>query len=324
MKRREFLGWALGYLAAVSWGKLLGREFKPRVPVTLLDCPDYSTDIHRDIAKVMAADGMDLKNRRVLLKPNFVEFHAGRPINTHFTLIHQVASACFLLGAARVAVGEAAGHRRDPWYSVHHPSLRSALDPKVACIDMNHGPVVKTPNRGRYTRLADFHVGAALMEADVVIGLPKLKTHHWVGVTLSLKNMFGALPGIFYGWPKNVLHIQGIEASILDIALSVPLHYVIVDAVIGMEGDGPILGTAKPVGTVIMGKHPLAVDAVGSRIMGYDPRKIPYLIEAGRHFPGLEEREIEYRGEHPRRYAQSFECLPEFSHLKGGPFWKET
>jgi uncharacterized protein (DUF362 family) len=321
MKRREFLGWALSYLAAASYGKFLGRPFRHKQPVTLLDCPDYQKDIHRDLATVMAADGLQLKGRSVLLKPNFVEFHTGRPINTHFSLIRNVAEACYSLGAEHVSVGEAAGHRRDPWYSVHHPSLRQALEKKTTCIDMNHGPVVRTPNRGTYTKLKEFYTGAAVMQADVVIGLPKLKTHHWVGVTLALKNMFGTLPGIFYGWPKNVLHIQGIEASILDIAQSIPLHYAIIDAITGMEGDGPILGTACQVGTVIMGANPLAVDAVGARVMGFDPGKVPYLKEAGRLFPGLEDWEIEYRGEHPRRYARKFACLPQFAHLQGGPFW---
>ena len=52
------------------------------------------------------------------------------------------------------------------------------------------------------------------------ISLPKLKTHHWAGATLSLKNLFGTLPGICYGWPKNELHWRGIANSIVDIALT--------------------------------------------------------------------------------------------------------
>jgi uncharacterized protein (DUF362 family) len=52
--------------------------------------------------------------------------------------------------------------------------------------------------------------------------MPKVKIHHWAGVTLSLKNMFGTIPGSVYGWPKNVLHWKGIDRSILDINSTSP------------------------------------------------------------------------------------------------------
>jgi uncharacterized protein (DUF362 family) len=52
--------------------------------------------------------------------------------------------------------------------------------------------------------------------------MPKVKTHHWAGVTLGLKNMFGTIPGSVYGWPKNVLHWKGIDRSILDINCTIP------------------------------------------------------------------------------------------------------
>ena len=47
--------------------------------------------------------------------------------------------------------------------------------------------------------------------------MPKMKTHHWVGATLSMKNLFGVVPGGIYGWPKNVLHWSGLEESIADL-----------------------------------------------------------------------------------------------------------
>ena len=65
--------------------------------------------------------------------------------------------------------------------------------------------------------------------------MPKMKTHHWAGVTLSLKNCFGCLPGRVYGWPKNALHWQGIDGSILDIAGVVRPAYAIVDGIVAME-----------------------------------------------------------------------------------------
>src|SRR5204862_7899949 len=114
--------------------------------------------------------------------------------------------------------------------------------------------------------------------ADVVISLQKLKTHHWAGATLSLKNLFGTLPGICYGWPKNELHWRGIDNSIVDIALTRTPDLAIVDGIIGMEGDGPLNGVPKALGALIMGCDPLAVDATCCRLMRLTAERIAYLV----------------------------------------------
>jgi uncharacterized protein (DUF362 family) len=90
------------------------------------------------------------------------------------------------------------------------------------------------------------------------------------------------------------------------------VHYAIVDGVIGMEGDGPIMGTAKQVGAVIMGKNLHAVDCTAARVMGFNPQKIVYLQMANSHFRGLREEDISHRGEDPRRLMTQFKCLPQF------------
>ena len=121
---------------------------------------------------------------------------------------------------------------------------------------------------------------ATLRRADLIVSLPKLKTHHWVGVTLSLKNFFGVMPGIVYGWPKNVLHHAGIGRSILDITAAVRPHLAIVDGIVGMEGDGPIMGTPRRPGVLVMGTNLPAVDATCARLMQIDPWRVGYLAAA--------------------------------------------
>ena len=61
----------------------------------------------------------------------------------------------------------------------------------------------------------------------------------WSGVTLSMKNIFGVVPGARYGGPKNILHWKGIQESILDLCATVPVHFVIADGIVAMEGNGP-------------------------------------------------------------------------------------
>jgi uncharacterized protein (DUF362 family) len=323
MKRREFLRGAavLANAAALGGLALGGRQSPAPCPVTLLPMPDYGRDLGKEIAAVMTSDGLVLRGKRVLLKPNFVETHPERPINTNPAVIASVANACLRLGAAEVVVGEASGHRRDPWFSVLSPALRSILDKRVKCLDLNHGDAVATLNKGDRTGLPAFYLARPVAEADVLISLPKMKTHHYAGVTLSLKNLFGTLPGIYYGWPKNPLHFRGIENSILDLAQTVKVHYSVIDGVVGMEGDGPIMGKAKPVGTLVLSPFPLAADATAARIMGFDPRKILYLVQAGRFLPGLRAEDVALRGENPKRFATRFDCLDDFKRTRGGPFF---
>ena len=321
MNRRIFFKWLLAGAGTVGAGHILGRYFLTVCPVTILGVPDYQRDFSRDLAKIMKDDGLILKGKTVLLKPNFVEVHQNRPINTDVRFIANVAEACFLMGAREVAVGEAAGHRRDPWFSVHHPSLKAILDKRVKCLDLNHSETVEVPNKGLFTMLRSFFIPRPISEADVFINLPKMKTHHWVGVTLSLKNLFGTVPGIVYGWPKNVLHFQGVENSILDLACTIRQDYSIIDGIIGMEGDGPILGTPKPVGAVIMGKYPLAVDTTAARIMGFNPLKTPYLSSAGLLFPGLNEESIRQQGETTGKFASPFACLASLRNFQEPDLW---
>jgi uncharacterized protein (DUF362 family) len=143
--------------------------------------------------------------------------------------------------------------------------------------------------------------------------MPKMKTHHWGGVTLSMKNMFGVMPGFYYGWPKNVLHWQGIDQSILDINVTLQAtgqsHLAIIDGIVGMEGDGPIMGTPKHADVVVMGRNFAAVDATSARVMGVNPHKVPYLAAAERWLGPVAEPHIAQRGEPIAAVRTDFQLL---------------
>ncbi len=104
-----------------------------------------------------------------------------------------------------------------------------------------------------------------------------MKTHHWAGATLSMKNFFGLVPGSVYGWPKNQLHQIGIDRSIAELQRVFPRSFAIVDGIVGMEGNGPIQGSPKQSGVLVMGGDLVAVDATCCRIMGIDPARLEYL-----------------------------------------------
>jgi uncharacterized protein (DUF362 family) len=316
---------ALGVATAVGL-KLRGSEprlwdpgaFPPpdEANVAILRASSYDGDLAGVVLDGLRAIGADVAGARVLLKPNLVEYDRGSAINTDPRLIHAAVTAFRSMGAASVAVGEAPGHRRDTRYIVESSGLAATLqDAKTAFVDLNISAAAPVPLRSRYTTMGTLWLPTAVTEADVVVSMPKMKTHHWAGITLSLKNCFGCLPGRVYGWPKNALHWQGIERSILDIAGSVRPSLAIVDGIVGMEGNGPIDGTPKDVGLVIVGDDPVAVDATTSHIMGFDPDHITYLKEAGRFLGVSDLSRVHVRGEDPDAVVTPFAPAPGFDGL---------
>ncbi|HEV3138630.1 MAG TPA: DUF362 domain-containing protein, partial [Pirellulales bacterium] len=115
--------------------------------------------------------------------------------------------------------------------------------------------------------------------------------------------------GIKYGWPKNVLHFAGIPESIYDINASLPKTVAIVDGIVAMEGDGPIMGSAKPMGLLVIGTNSTAVDATLGRIMGFDPARVSYLKFAANRLGPVSEHCVEQRGESWQSVASPFKIL---------------
>ena len=240
-----------------------------------------------------------VRNKSVLLKPNLVEPTVEAPhVNTHPAVVRAVAEVFRRWDAREVFVAEGQGHIRDGWLVLEQSGLEPVLrEAALEFVDLNHDDVYAAANPLGMTSLKELYLPRTLRRADLIVSLPKMKTHHWTGVTLSMKNLFGVMPGICYGWPKNVLHHCGIDNSILDITATVRPHLAIVDGIIGMEGDGPIMGTPRRANLLVMGTNLPAVDATAARLMGFVPQHLPFLqVSSGRLGP-IFERHIEQRGE---------------------------
>jgi uncharacterized protein (DUF362 family) len=298
-----------------------GRLRQPPLPSAVHIAPQ--ADYQADLAGVLGRQyesfraRVPLAGKRVILKPNLVEYHRDKVINTHPNVVAAAIELCRREGASAVIVAEGPGYWRNVEFLVSASGLGDVLRHyQVPFVDLNHDEPVQTPNLGRLTGLEYLFLSRTVATADVLISLPKLKTHHWAGATLSLKNLFGTLPGNCYGWPKNELHWRGIDNSIADIALTRRPDLAIVDGIVGMEGDGPLNGTAKPLGAIIMGNDPLAVDATCCRLMHLDPEKMASLVLGYQKKLGhLREAEIEQRGERIADLAQPFETVPHFQEL---------
>jgi uncharacterized protein (DUF362 family) len=263
-------------------------------------------------------DHVPLAGKRIVLKPNLVEYHRDRVINTHPSVVAAAIELCQREKAAEITVAEGPGHCRNVEHLVRASGLGDVLRHyRVRFVDLNHDEPAKTLNLGRLTGLDYLYLAKTVVAADVLISMPKLKTHHWAGATLSLKNLFGTLPGICYGWPKNELHWRGIDNSIVDIAMTRTPDLAIVDGIIGMEGDGPLNGTPLAVGALIMGCDPLAVDATCCRIMQLRPERIAYLMLGHRRKLGLfGESQIRQVGETISSVTKPFATLPHLDALR--------
>jgi uncharacterized protein (DUF362 family) len=308
---------AVGIEAA---GKL--RQVQGPSKVHIASVSDYNADLADILQRQYEPfrERVPLAGKRVVLKPNIVEYHRDKVINTHPHVVAAAIELCRREQAAEIIVAEGPGHCRNVEHLVTASGLGDVLrHHRVSFVDLNHDEPVKRINLGRLTKLDYLFMAETVTTADVLISLPKLKTHHWAGATLSLKNMFGTLPGICYGWPKNELHWRGLENSIVDIALTRPPDLAIVDGIVGMEGDGPLNGTPKPLGALIMGTDLLAVDASCCRLMKLNPERVGYLVLGYHKKLGLlHEREIEQIGERIEGLARPFETLPQFHPLYMG------
>jgi uncharacterized protein (DUF362 family) len=294
-----------------------------RSAVVIAEAPSYRVNLEGIIGAGLAELGIelgDVRGKTVLLKPNLVEPCADAPqVNTHPQVVRAAAEVFRGLGAARVVVAEGPGHCRDAQLVLDQSGLGDVLaKARLEFVDLNYDDLVMVPNRFGRTALRRLALPATLKQADWIVSMPKMKTHHWAGVTLSMKNLFGLLPGVYYGWPKNVLHHAGIPQSILDINAAVRPHLAIVDGIVGMEGDGPIMGTPKELGALVMGTNLTAVDATCARLMKIDPARVAYLAEAAGRLGPIAEAHIEQRGESIASLAQSFEVLdhPAFTALR--------
>jgi uncharacterized protein (DUF362 family) len=295
------------------------RDLGPQTQVHIAPAGNYNDDLADVVRRQYDhfRERVPLKGKRVVLKPNLVEYHRDKVINTHPHVVAAVIELCRREDAAEVIVAEGPGHWRNVEYLVAASGLGDVLRHyKVPFIDLNHDEPVKRPNRGRLTKLDYLYLSRTIATADVVISLPKLKTHHWAVATLSLKNLFGTLPGICYGWPKNELHWRGIDNSIVDIACTRTPDLAIVDGIIGMEGDGPLNGTAKPMSVLLMGSDLIAVDATCCRLMQLDPEKVGYLVMGHHKKLGLlGAAQIEQLGETIEGRAKPFETVAHFKSL---------
>lgn len=260
----------------------------------------------------------------VLIKPNLVNTYDGESGNvTHFSLIEPLVEVCHRAGASKIFVGEGSGDI-DTSATFTTSGMKKVVDRlrsdgiPVEFVDLNYDKNPKTNefdtvNLGKDALIPNrtYRVAHTVLISDVIISVPKLKTHTVAGITVALKNVMGIAAGGYYGFPKrredalphgnpnNPLSNDVIWRVILDLHRIALGRYpgspkerkylAVVDGVVAGAydtalnlGDSYWLPVWKPVkvGAIIAGTDPVAVDTVSARVMGYRPEKIPTIIHA--------------------------------------------
>jgi uncharacterized protein (DUF362 family) len=320
MNRRVFIGMA-GVAAASGYvSAKLGSKQEPPLAegpagnsaVAVMRASSYSGDLVRPMLEGARACGLNVKGKRVLLKPNLVEFDPATAINTDARVIAAAYEVMHTLGASEVLIGEGPGHRRDTYGLAEQAQYFAAIsDFERVFTDLNRDDVTKVENFAGES----FYFPNTALRVDLIVSLAKMKTHHWAGTTLSMKNFFGLVPGSVYGWPKNKLHYIGINRAIVELNRLFRNTFAIVDGIVGMEGNGPIQGTPKPAGVLVMGRDLVAADATCCRIMGIDPQKVDYL-RLGANLGHVRAHRIAQRGETVESVRTPFELIDKFQYLR--------
>jgi uncharacterized protein (DUF362 family)/Pyruvate/2-oxoacid:ferredoxin oxidoreductase delta subunit len=270
--------------------------------VSIARCADYA------YAKVLAGVRAALKSLggmkafvqrgdRVLLKPNLLTGrHPDRCVTTHPALVKAVAELVQEAGGIP-AIGDSpavGGVRR----AATQAGIAEVAD-AMGCLlaEFKEVAEVKADETCTFRR---FELAKAVLEADVVINLPKVKTHSQTLLTLGVKNIFGCIPGM----RKAQWHLKaGIDHAFFAGMLSELCQIVkpaltIADGVIGMEGDGPGNGDPRPLGLILASGNPFALDITICRILGVSPEDL-LTIQAGRQrgFAGTDPKQIEVLGQ---------------------------
>jgi len=198
--RRDLLALSAGSLALTRCSLMSGRQPQPRVSIVRAG---YTQSIYDTVRRLLVEHRVDVRGKRVVIKPNLVEFDRGTTINTHPMLVHAALEGFRAMGAADVRIAEGPGHRRVTMDLADAAGYFETIPHfEDLFIDLNLDDVSQVLLRDPFSRLNSMYFPNTALAADLLVSLPKMKTHHWVGATLSMKNFFGLSRAAYTGGPR--------------------------------------------------------------------------------------------------------------------------
>lgn len=276
--------------------------------VSIAKCDDYTLEkvyhaIHRSLSLLNGTEMLVRPGKKVLLKLNLLSSSQTpeRAVNTHPAVVRALVDIFQKDFGCEVYIGDSSG-------SVKNSSTFNAFRvTRINEIAENTGAKIVNFDKDKYIDvynkdyeiLDKFRIARTLREVDFIVSVPKLKTHGLTQYTGAIKNMLGSIPG---NGKKNVHLIAPkptvFAKALVDIYQMAPPHLIIMDAIVGMEGNGPNAGNPKKVGLIISSRDSVALDTVASNIIGFEPMAVPTIRFAHQRGLGIGElRNITVAGE---------------------------
>jgi len=240
--------------------------------VVLKRCDDYDTDLIEILIEDIynRCGGPEPGGKTILVKPNILtDNDPARCISTHPAVVEAMVKFLMKRGA-RVLVGDSP--------AVHPGSfvgLKSGI--KGVCDRTGAEWVVFTKNPGSVqVGGKSLKIASAGLEADLIISLPKFKTHELMYFTGAIKNTLGLVPGLHKA-KQHALHQDRVSFGefLVDLNEAIIPHFFLMDGIMAMEGPGPGNGFPVKVGIVAGSTNPVALDIIASQIAGYEHTDIP-------------------------------------------------
>jgi uncharacterized protein (DUF362 family) len=242
------------------------------VAVFLDEIRRYDVDrIAASLGTGIEALGVALSGRRTaLIKPNLVT--GVRPktaVITHPVVVEAVIKVLRSAGTDAITIADGPGVGLDAAWVFERTGYRALAERLgVSLVDFNGAD-----RRDRDWKYGTIGVPSLLEDADLYVNVAKLKTHGYTTVTLSIKNHKGMLSEE----DKKLDHHLGLHDPLVQQAKLRPPDLVVIDGVVGVEGDGPLNGRPVRSGIFAVGTNMLEVDAVCARLMGIEPREVVHL-----------------------------------------------
>ena len=296
--------------------------------VSIVRCTEYDREltfasVKRAVDLLGGMHSFVKPGERVLIKPNLLK---GTPpeaaVTTHPEIVRAVIKLVREAGGIAL-VGDSPGFGDLRSVSEKAGLLGVVNEEGATLVELDEA--VQVRSQGRFKR---FEIARAAHEADAIINLPKLKTHGMTTLTGAVKNLFGCVPGKRkVQWHFNTGVNHELFANMLNelCALLKP-RLTIMDAIIGMEGNGPGSGEPRQIGVVIVGQDPVAVDVVASRVLGVSLDRLPLIraAAAGGYGETRPDR-IQVLGDSIESVAIKHFQLPPQEHLEWRlPEWART
>lgn len=238
---------------------------------------DYRTSITRALDLIDAPTRLPQQGL-IIIKPNLTN-SSPPPVTTSVAAAEATYNYCKAYTKAEIVICEGCGTGRTPdvFDTLGYTDLANKYG--LQLIDLNEAETIELENDNAL-QLKQFFVPKIVRQA-FVISLPVLKDHSFTKTTIAMKNMFGIAPGKFYSgsWNKSKLHSPSTDKSVVDVCLYKKPDLSVVDASIALKGMH-LAGRHKNIGLILAGFDPVAVDTLGSKLLGHNPKKLEYLILA--------------------------------------------